>query len=268
MPAAQIKPASIEPSNALAVSCRTSPNGSSLAVRTYGDKDVLEIQCLATGVLTGSRIAQWIRTTDNCYVPARYMGIDEETSRNTPECATLDAQKPCTLPNQTGLELIQRYEGFLDRPRTDIFSGLTYIGFGHQCGSAKCDQEPIEIQKFPISKTQGNVLLWQDLQNTTACLARMLSDGNETTSLKLSENMWSALVSWTFSIGCDLAAKSQLIARIRHGESPVVVVATELPKWTVIHGKPVSDLKTRRQAEMTLFRTRSSNVAYPHCDQK
>ncbi|KAJ2753797.1 hypothetical protein GGI19_002874 [Coemansia pectinata] len=266
--AAQIKPASIEPANARAIGCRTSPKDSALIVRTYGDQDVLDIQCRTTIVLTASRTVQWIRTADNCYVPARYMGIDEETSRGIPECATLDALKPCTLPNPAGFDLIQRYEGFLDRPRTDIFSGQTYIGFGHQCVSAKCDQEPVEIQKFPVSKTQGSVLLWQDLQNTTACLARMLSDDIETTSLKLSENMWSALVSWTFSIGCDLAAKSQLVARIRHGESPVAVVAAELPKWSVIHGKPVSDLTTRREAELTLFRTRSSSVAYPHCDQK
>ncbi|KAJ2061030.1 hypothetical protein GGI17_003369 [Coemansia sp. S146] len=249
------------------INCRESPKDSALTVVIYGEK-TFKILCRTTGALTVNRTTQWIRTADNCYVPARYMGIDEETSRNAPECATLDARKPCTLPNQAGFGLIQRYEGFLDRPRNDTSSGQTYIGFGHQCGSAKCDQEPIEIQKFPISKTQASVILWHDLHKTTACLARLLSDDIETTSLKLSENMWSTLVSWAFSIGCDLAAKSQLIARIRHGEPPVAVVAAELPKWTVIRGEPVSDLTTRRQAELTLFRTRSPHFAYPHCIQK
>ncbi|KAJ2753798.1 hypothetical protein H4R27_000646 [Coemansia aciculifera] len=252
---------------AAVINCRASPNDSALAVVIYGEK-AFNLLCRTTGALTVNRTTQWLRTGDDCYVPSYYINIDEDTKKMLPECAKLDAKEPCTLPNQAGFDLIQHYEGFLDRPHTDTSSGLTYIGYGHQCTSAKCDQEPVEIRKFPISKMQGNVLLWHDLHKTTACLADMLADDIDTTPLKLSENMWSALVSWTFSTGCDLAAKSQLVARIRHGESPVAVVAAELPKWTVIHGMSVSDLTYRREAELTLFRTRSPHLAYPRCIQK
>ncbi|KAJ2010904.1 hypothetical protein GGI14_006307, partial [Coemansia sp. S680] len=135
--------------------CRTSPKDSALTVVIYGEKTIA-LECHITGAPTVNHTTQWIRTGDDCYVPAFYVGLDEATSKSLPECSKLDAAEPCTLPNPAGLELVQHNTGFLDRPHYDITTGLTYIGLGHQCGSAKCDKESVEIRGSPISKTQAS----------------------------------------------------------------------------------------------------------------
>ncbi|KAJ2894768.1 hypothetical protein IWW38_002476, partial [Coemansia aciculifera] len=258
------RPAALDPGPLQQLKCRTAPKETAFLARSYGDQDVVELQCQVTGGLTTGRTAEWLRTGDDCYVPAYYVNIDDVSRELLPDCTAIDSARPCILPNRSGFDLLERVEGFLDRPRGDIIAGLPYVGFGHQCMTAKCDMEPDFVASFPMSRNQASVVLWHDVRNATKCLSQMLKVGGPpraASSVVLTDNMWSALVSWTFSVGCDLAAQSQLIKRLRHGESPMVVAATELPKWTVIHGKPVSDLASRRDAELSLFRTQSSRMA-------
>ncbi|KAJ2742575.1 hypothetical protein GGI20_004385 [Coemansia sp. BCRC 34301] len=257
-----------DPGTLQQLKCRTSPKESALLVRTYGDQDIIDLQCQIAGGPATNHTLEWLRTGDNCYVPAYYVNLDDASRDLLPGCAAVDGSAPCVLPNRAGFDLLERVEGFLDRPHGDVISGLPFIGFGHQCMSPKCDQEPttILIPSFPMSRTQASVLLWHDVRNATMCLARLFA-APRPTSLVLSDNMWSALASWVFGVGCDLAAQSQLIRRIRRGESPAVVVPSELPKWTVVRGKQVADLAARRDAELALFRTQSSRMAYPRCDQ-
>ncbi|KAJ1671520.1 hypothetical protein GGF38_000741 [Coemansia sp. RSA 25] len=258
----------VDPTPLQQLRCLTAPRESALLVRAYSDRDVIYLQCQTTGGPTVDRTTNWVRTGDDCYVPAYYVALDDASRQSLPSCVTIDDANPCILPNIDGFDLLERAEGFLERPRGDIITGLAYVGFGHQCTSAKCDQEPASVPSFPMSRDQARVLLWQDVRNATACLTRMLTAGSRTASLVLSDNMWSALVSWTFSIGCDVAAQSQLIRRLQNGEPPIAVVSTELPKWTAIHGKSMAELVARRSAELTLFRTRSASMAYPRCDQQ
>ncbi|KAJ2729112.1 hypothetical protein IW152_005736 [Coemansia sp. BCRC 34962] len=244
------------------LACRTAARNDALLVRTYGDQDVIDLQCHATGSPTVNRTAEWLRTSDSCYVPALFVELDAATHQQLPKCTDIDRAQPCVLPNLAGFELLERQESFQDHPQTDPLSGLTFIGFRHQCEPGACPRES-------ISKMEATVLLWQDIRNTTACLAQMLSGSvSPRARLVLNDNMWSALASWAFSIGCDQAAQSPLIKRVRNGEPLMAVVAAELPKWNSVDGKTVARLTARRGAELSLFRIPSLRRAYPRCDHK
>ncbi|KAJ2838461.1 hypothetical protein FBU31_000917 [Coemansia sp. 'formosensis'] len=264
---AQASPASPrDPISSKQLRCRTAPKETALLVRTYGDEDVIDLQCRTTGSLTVNRTVQWLRTDDSCYIPALFVQLDDATRKQIPECVREDGARPCVLPNLAGFALIERYGAFYDQPQKDSKTGAYSIGFGHECVSSNCDQESTIVSSYPLSKSQATVLLWQDVRETTDCLDHMLSDRGGS-SLVLTDNMWSALASWTFSIGCDQAARSKLIADIKKGVSPVAVARDEFPKWAMVNGKPDPGLKARRDAELTLFQTRSSSRAYPRCDQ-
>ncbi|KAJ2032449.1 hypothetical protein IWW57_000214 [Coemansia sp. S610] len=244
------------------LACRTATHDDSLIVRAYGDQDVIELQCHATGSATFNRTTEWVRTNDYCYLPAYFIQLDAATSQKLPKCADIDGEKPCVLPNLAGFKLIERYDGFLDHPQVDPLTGLTFIGFSHSCESGDCTRES-------ITKREATVLLWQDIRVATTCLTQMLSVGvSPRARLAFNDNMWSALASWTFSIGCDQAAQSPLIRRIKSGEPLMAVVAAELPKWNSVNGKTVAKLTARRDAELSLFRTSSSRRAFPRCDRR
>ncbi|KAJ1830236.1 hypothetical protein IWW55_006613 [Coemansia sp. RSA 2706] len=235
--------------------CRSAPNGNALVLRAYGDRDVVDIACQAQGAAVGGSTL-WHRTQDGCYVTSRFVAIGGNATE--PTCASLDSPRPCAAVATPALQLIERYEGFVARPRPDI-TGLPTIGYGHRCASLDCAEVPVA---FPLSRGQAHELLRMDLRNVTACLAQAVTNA----SLALNANQWGALASWAFNVGCEMAGGSQLVARLNRGEDPGAVAAHELPRWRIFHGKRVPELVSRRADELYLFQTASDLVAYPQCN--
>ncbi|KAJ2448039.1 hypothetical protein EV183_005623 [Coemansia sp. RSA 2336] len=234
------------------VKCRSAPTSSGLVLRSYGDRDVVDITCKAYGsAVQGTRV--WHRTSDGCFVTGRYLAVSNGTET---QCADADSVQPCREIVGAGLALIERYEGYISRPRPDI-TGLPTIGYGHQCASLDCAEVPAE---FPFSRGQAHELLRMDVRNVTACLAQAVSR-----SVQLNANQWAALTSWAANVGCAMASQSQLVARLNRGEEPAAVAARELPRWRIFHGKRRADLVSRRADEVALFQTPTTALAFPQC---
>ncbi|KAJ3513140.1 hypothetical protein NMY22_g15129 [Coprinellus aureogranulatus] len=101
-------------------------------------------------------------------------------------------------------------------------------------------------------------LLASDLKTYQSCIARYITD-----SVRLNDNQYGALVSWTFNVGCANAESSTLIRRLNNGENPNTVAEQELPRWNRAGGQVLPGLVQRRAAEVTLFKTASSVTAHP-----
>jgi len=84
-------------------------------------------------------------------------------------------------------------------------------------------------------------------------------------SVKLNDNQYGALVSWAFNVGCTNAGSSTLIKQLNSGSDPNSVAAAQLPQWNKAGGKVSSGLVNRRNAEVALFQTASGTGALPPC---
>ena len=83
--------------------------------------------------------------------------------------------------------------------------------------------------------------------------------------MKLNANQYGALVDWAFNEGCGAVGSSTLIKRLNAGEDVTTVAEQELPKWDIVNGQVVAGLRRRRAAEITLFKTTTSQGALPAC---
>ena len=70
--------------------------------------------------------------------------------------------RACAGPdvNDTTISLIQEFEGFVPRPRSDPV-GYATVGYGHKCRTRNCSKEGL---KFPLTKDSASQLLKKDLK--------------------------------------------------------------------------------------------------------
>ena len=120
-----------------------------------------------------------------------------------------------------------------------LHQGKKTIGYGHNCDANKdCDNI-----RPPISIAEGETLLRKDLFNFENCIDK------ETPGLN--SNQFSALVSFTFSLGCGEYRGSTLAKKIKVGDNNGA--ANEFGKWIYSGGKISRGLVRRREAERQLF---------------
>ena len=146
--------------------------------------------------------------------------------------------------NARGLEIIQRFEGL----RLQAYlcpAGKWTIGWGHTKGVT---------EGLTITETQAVTLLAQDLQQV--CL-----DVAELVKVYVSDDEFSALVSFAFNVGTEALRRSTLLRLLNRGQHKAA--AEEFPKWCKVR-KPVTGhlvevpgLKRRRLAEQALFLRRT-----------
>ncbi|KIM42248.1 glycoside hydrolase family 24 protein [Hebeloma cylindrosporum] len=164
----------------------------------------------------------------------------------------------CAAPavNAATVSLIKQFEGFVASPAPDPI-GLPTVGFGHLCQTTNCAEVPFP---FPLTQAEATTLLNSDLKTPENCITNDISS-----SVRLNDNQYGALVSWAFNVGCGNAASSTLISRLNGGQDPNTVAAQELPKWDMAGGMVLQGLVNRRAAEVKLFQTASSVIAHPAC---
>lgn len=97
-----------------------------------------------------------------------------------------------------------------------------------------------------ISESEAEERLTRDLENAERCV-------NNALSVDLTDNQFSALVSFVFNLGCGAFKGSTLFKRLQAGDIPGA--AKEFEKWNKGGGKVLPGLVTRRKAEMDLFLT-------------
>lgn len=138
--------------------------------------------------------------------------------------------------NESGLELIKHFEGF--SPKIYICpAGFSTIGYGHKILAHEKELEH-------ITHTDAENILKHDLLYAERAVLRYIS-------AELSDNQFSALVSFTFNLGAAALQRSSLRHKINYGLYQEG--ANELLKWVYCAGRKTLGLLRRRIEEQKLF---------------
>ena len=138
----------------------------------------------------------------------------------------------------TGLALIQEYEGFRAEP-TQLPDGCWVVGYGH-----------VRVAEAgpSVSQSEAGDLLALDL----APVERVV---NALVTKPLTQGQFDALVSFTFSVGADAFASSQVLRRVNTGDFVAAACAMDAWRKTEVNGELeiIDALVRRRAAEKALF---------------
>ncbi len=146
---------------------------------------------------------------------------------------------------QEGLDLICRFEGFSAKSYI-CPAGYPTIGYGHVVK----DNEKAGFAGG-ITKDEAMKLLRQDVNIAEQGVLRFIS-------VVLSNNQFSALVSFTYNLGTGALQRSTLrqkVNREEHSEVPA-----EFEKWVLGGGKRLPGLIKRRHAEAVMYATPDSGM--------
>ena len=144
------------------------------------------------------------------------------------------------LINERGIEMVKSFEGLALRPYV-CAGGVNSVGYGATRSSTG---GPIDLDMEPISETEAEALLIRDLESSEGWVSRLIKTA-------LTENQYSALVSFTFNVGAGALQRSTL--RMKLNRSEYQGAADEFPKWRIAGGRILAGLVRRRAAERALF---------------
>lgn len=139
--------------------------------------------------------------------------------------------------NQAGIQLIKKFEGFSHTPYI-CPAGYWTIGYGHRI--------PDSSTSNGISESDAEMLLRKDLNTAELAVRRLIK-------VELTENQFSALVSFVFNLGSGRLQSSTLRMKLNRGDYEGA--ANEFLRWTKGGGRTLKGLVVRRQAERELFLT-------------
>lgn len=136
--------------------------------------------------------------------------------------------------NAAGLDIIKRFEGL--RLRAYLCpAGKWTIGYGHTGDVKRGDA---------ITEHQADAILAVDVDTAERDVAELVK-------VELTDNEFSALVSFVFNFGRAKFAASSLLRLLNEGRK--AEAAAELPKWKHAAGRVTPGLVRRRLAERELF---------------
>jgi lysozyme len=136
--------------------------------------------------------------------------------------------------NAAGLALVKAYEGLRLEAYQDS-CGIWTIGYGHTACVKAGDS---------ISAERAEVLLEMDVMAAERAVARLVK-------VPLSDNQFSALVSFVFNEGEGAFVKSTLLRKLNEGGYGLV--PTCLKSWIFDNGRVEPGLVKRRAAEAALW---------------
>lgn len=134
----------------------------------------------------------------------------------------------------TGIKLIKDFEGFRSKAYLCPANVWT-IGYGHTA-SAK--------PGMVITKKHAEILLRNDLKRFEDCV-------NQKVEVKLNQNQFDALVSFTFNVGSQAFGDSTLLLILN--QAKYYLAAKEFHRWVYANKRKLPGLVRRRQAEYDLF---------------
>ena len=143
--------------------------------------------------------------------------------------------------NERGIEIVKSFEGISLKPYLCPANVWT-VGYGATRSSTG---GPIDPDMGPISETEAEALLIRDLESSEGWVSRLIKTA-------LTENQFSALVSFTFNVGgAGALQRSTLRMKLNRGEYQGA--ADEFPKWKFANKRILAGLVRRRAAERALF---------------
>jgi lysozyme len=138
--------------------------------------------------------------------------------------------------NNLGVELIKFYEGFSSREYI-CSAGYKTIGYGHKI---KPSENFLEINRL-----EAEQILQKDLRVSELAVCRHIN-------ANLTENQFSAIVSFTYNLGGGSLQRSSLRQKINYGSEDEEIY-DEFLKWCYAGGRKLSGLFNRRRDEAELF---------------
>ena len=141
--------------------------------------------------------------------------------------------------SQHGLEKLKQWEGLKTKAYKDA-GGVWTIGYGHTAMAGS----PVPYQGQVITAAEAESILLKDLVQYEAAVANNVN-------VKLNDNQFAALVSFTFNVGINAFKKSKLLKKLNNGNFDAV--PAELMKWNKAGGKKLQGLVNRRRAEGYLW---------------
>lgn len=136
--------------------------------------------------------------------------------------------------NPAGIALIEQFEGYRDTAYQDS-NGIWTLGYGHVRGVKQGDT---------CTKTQALQWLGEDLASAENAVEHIVV-------VPLTDNEFSALVSFVFNVGAGKFAGSTLLKKLNAGSYDAVPI--NLKAWVFAGGKVQQGLVKRRAAEAELW---------------
>lgn len=136
--------------------------------------------------------------------------------------------------NDAGLALVKEFEGLRLNAYQDIV-GMWTIGYGHTKGVRRGQS---------VTSQEAEELLRGDLAEAEAGVENVVK-------VELSDNQFSALVSFAYNLGIGTLRRSTLLKQLNLGN--YAIAAAQILRFDHAGGKKVAGLTRRRQAERALF---------------
>lgn len=141
--------------------------------------------------------------------------------------------------NERGINLIKAFEGCVLTAYQCPAKKWT-IGYGH---TGKVEGKPI-TKGMRITEEKAAALLKEDLAIFERSVEGLVK-------VKLTENQFAALVSFTYNVGAGNLKKSTLLRKLNAGDYSGA--AAEFTKWNKAGGVVLAGLTRRRKEEQTLY---------------
>lgn len=139
--------------------------------------------------------------------------------------------------SQKGLDLIKRFEGLRLVAYKVVPTEKHYtIGYGHYGQDVKASMR--------ITEERAEELLKQDVSS-------FVNGVNQCVKVRLNQNQFDALVSFTYNVGIGALIKSTLLEKLNQGDYKGA--SNEFPRWNKSGGRVLNGLVTRRKVEKELF---------------
>ena len=157
--------------------------------------------------------------------------------------------------------LLKRLEGLELHVHWDSLAKIWDIGYGHTGPTLSEPGWNLDATTKSITEEEAKQLCLQDLAVFTEAVQGTVGKGlpEDSNSLKLSNNQFSALVIFVYNIGVTAFEDSKLgqyLIGNASGTSPdTTYVAGELRRWNKSRGRVVQGLINRREAEIKLWET-------------
>lgn len=143
-------------------------------------------------------------------------------------------------PSDAVVSFIKVWEGFRSEPYKCLGGEMT-IGYGHVIKSGE--------KYTKITKEKATELLKKDLQSVEKDVNSLCKSNN----VKLTQQEFDSLVSFTFNLGIGNLKKSELFRNIKNGVRDKNKLKENFKVWRMAGGKVVAALEKRRIDEWQMF---------------
>lgn len=143
--------------------------------------------------------------------------------------------------SEKGLNLIKKFEGLSLKPYLDVVN-IPTIGWG---STYYPDGKKVTLQDKEITEQKACEILEYIANKDFGAFV------NKAVKVKLNQNQFDALVSFTYNLGNGNLQQSTLLKKVNQND--FIGASLEFEKWNKAGGKVLSGLTKRRTAEKELF---------------